>query len=163
AALSARRGSARRPPARPSRCRRRPAARRAARAPATTRRPGCGRPAPGRQGASIPSARATAPEPALALALAVWIGSPQAVASMGSSLKEKPAVAFQVFGAIPAAWKPVFRLGENAGAGSLRPLIMLVHVIDVDQHAVDDPWDLRPGTGALAMLAMPLRALVVGT
>src|SRR5262249_51374327 len=82
---------------------------------------------------------------------------------MDSSLKEKPAGAFQIFGPGPATRKPVLRLGENVGAGLLRPLIMLVDVIDVDQHAVDDPRDVRPDTGALAMLAMALRALVVGT
>src|SRR5438445_2281955 len=68
----------------------------------------------------------------------------------------------RILGPIPAAWLAILGRRQNRRPGQDRAAVMGVHVIDVHQHAVDDPRHRRPGTRALAVLAMTSRPFVVG-
>jgi len=66
-------------------------------------------------------------------------------------------VAFEIFGAIPPAGRPVFDFGQDGCSGRLRAREMRIEIFDVDQNPVDDPGDGRPFARLLARFAMPLR------
>src|SRR5207249_2848405 len=60
------------------------------------------------------------------------------------ALHEHPTVTFEIFSAIPAAWWSLFQLGKDIRACVLRPLEVVINVVDVYQHAINDPRDSGP-------------------
>src|SRR6266568_8974008 len=76
-------------------------------------------------------------------------------------LHEHPAVTFQILGAIFAAVLVVLERRQDGRASRARTLVVRLHVVDVDQHPVDDVRHLRPPRRLVAIVPMALRAPVV--
>src|SRR5437660_10182316 len=87
---------------------------------------------------------------------------PRPVESVSRPLEEHPAMALEVFGAIPRAIPTGLRLAEDGRAPLFGPLVMRVDVIDVNQHAVHVVGHGRPSLRRLAAGPVAARALAVG-
>ena len=55
-------------------------------------------------------------------------------------MHEHPAVTLEIFSAIPAARRSLFRLGKDVRACVLSPLVVVVNVVDVYQHTINYPF-----------------------
>src|SRR5262245_6719206 len=66
-----------------------------------------------------------------------------------------------VFRSVSSARAAVFRLGQDDGPGSFRPLIMFIDVVDINERSINNPRYCRPFSGAFASLAMQLWTLVI--
>src|SRR5437899_5707396 len=71
-------------------------------------------------------------------------------------------MAFDIFGAVPLAVGGLLDLRQDVGAGATRLLEMGGDIRHIDEHAVEDVWHRRPFPSLFALLAMPLRPVVVG-
>src|SRR5215475_3529318 len=78
------------------------------------------------------------------------------------ALHEHPAMAFQIFCAIKATIRRIFRRRENSRAGPLCALKMGVNMIDIHEHPINGPWHRQPFANMLVSLATGCWALVTG-
>src|SRR2546425_995210 len=89
------------------------------------------------------------------------VSPPDRLSSFGA-LHEHPPMALDVLGAIALAVFIGLDVAEDGGAPLLCPPEVLVHVIDVDKHAVHDIGHGGPLLCRFAFGPMPPRGLVVG-
>src|SRR5262245_24050819 len=54
-------------------------------------------------------------------------------------LEEEPAMALEIFGAVASAGRSLFDARQDRGPGCLGVREMAIEIVDVHQHAVDDP------------------------
>jgi hypothetical protein len=47
---------------------------------------------------------------------------------------------FQILNSISSRWRSILRFRQDDRAGGLGPSIVLVHVVNIDENTINDPW-----------------------
>src|SRR6185503_3025705 len=76
-------------------------------------------------------------------------------------LKEKPAMAFEIFRPVSSPGRPLFDHRENRRTGGFCLLEMSIEIVHVDEHAIDNPGHRGPLACLFANLAMSFRTAVL--
>src|SRR5688572_701359 len=91
----------------------------------------------------------------------VWSLLKRSHLSVVVGLKEKPAMAFEIFRPVSPPGRTLFDHRENRRACALRAFEMSIEIVHVDEHPIDNPGHRGPLACLLAHLAMSFRTAVL--
>jgi hypothetical protein len=74
---------------------------------------------------------------------------------------EEPAVALQILCPVASPGRPLFDHGENRRTCLIRPFEVSIEIVHIDEHAIDNPWHLRPPARLFAHFPVSSRTSVL--
>src|SRR5688572_19439149 len=60
------------------------------------------------------------------------------------SRHEHPAMSFQILDSISSRWRPILWFRQDNRSRGLGPSVVLVDVVNIDEHTINDPWQSGP-------------------